>query len=208
MGNHEAEFLADPTNSKASGSDGLDPELQAVGLAPGQTASGGDDIGAFIRNLPVAARVDDWFFVHAGKTDGRSIAQLSEELRRGVDASGFGAPVLSATDSLLEAKLEKSGPQWWDATNAAQQLLGQWTEALGAKHLVMGHQPGAVSFADGTNRPADKMFQKYGGLLFLVDAGLSVGVDKTGGALLHVTNVGTSTVSWHEVGPNGSVKDL
>jgi hypothetical protein len=208
MGNHEAEFLADSSNSKASGPDGIDPELQAIGLTPAQTAAGDDDIGAFIRNLPFAARVDDWFFTHAGKTDGKTIAQLSSDLQTGVDSSGFGAPVLSATDSLLEARLAKSGPQWWDATNDAQTLLTQWTQALGAKHLVMGHQPGAVVFSDGTQRAADQMVQAYGGLLFLVDTGLSVDADNTGGALLHVTGVGSSRVSWQEVRPNGSTKSL
>jgi hypothetical protein len=208
MGNHEAEFLADPTNSKASGSDGIDPELNSIGLTPAQTAAGDDDIGQFVRNLPFAARIDNWFFAHGGKTGGKTIAQLSDDLRSGVDSSGFGAPVLSAADSLLEARLAKTGPQWWDATNDAQGLLTQWTRALGTTHLVMGHQPGAVGFADGTSRAADQMMQKYGGLLFLVDTGLSVGADNTGGALLHVTSVGGTNEAWREVLPNGSTKSL
>jgi hypothetical protein len=208
MGNHEAEFLADPNNTKATATDGFDPELASIGLSPTVTAAGGDDIGAFVRDLPIAARVDDWFFVHAGKTDGRTIAQLESALRTGIDASGFGAAVLSDPNSLLEAKLSKSGPQWWDATGDAASLLSQWNAALGCKHLVMGHQPTTVGFADGTTRARDVMYAAYGGLLFLVDTGASVDVDATGGALLHVKGAGGSAPTWEEVFPDGTTQPL
>jgi hypothetical protein len=208
MGNHEAEFLANPENSKATGSDGLDPELATIGLTPDATAAGGDDIGTFIRNLPFAARVDDWFFVHAGDTEGATVADLESTLTSGVDATGFGAPVLSATSSLLEARLSGSPPQWWDATGDATTLLTTWTKALGVSHLVMGHQPGAVGISNGPDRAKDQMAAEYGGLLFLIDTGLSVDVDDTGGALLHVTNVGAATEAWEEILPDGSVKAL
>lgn len=204
MGNHEAEFLANPTNSKASAATGIDPELQAIGLTPQQTAAGQDDVGAFILHMPFAARVDDWFFVHAGNTNGQSLSALSTALQMGVDSMGFGAPILSDTSSMLETKLSGSGPQWWDATNNPTTLLTQWTNALNAHHLVMGHQPGAVGFASGPQRAQDQMFKAYGGLLFLVDTGLSVDVDATGGALLHVTGVGTAQEAYEEVHPNGT----
>ncbi|HEX4514294.1 MAG TPA: metallophosphoesterase, partial [Polyangiaceae bacterium] len=204
MGNHEAEFLADPNNSKATSTDGLDPELQSIGLDASATANGADDIGAFLRGLPIAARVDDWFFVHAGDTGGQSIAALESAIETGVNANGFGATILSDPSSMLEAKLSSSAPQWWDATNDPAALLGQWTQALGVKHLVMGHQPGSFSFADKTTRPSDAMFEYYGGLIFFVDTGMSVGVDATGGALLHVTSPGVAGESWKEIFPNGS----
>jgi len=207
MGNHEAEFLANPKNDKASKSDGLDPELQSIGLTPEDTAAGKNDIGSFLRNLPFAASVNNWFFAHAVKTNGSTLAELSKSLQDGVDSAGFGAPILAADDSLLEARLGKSSPQWWDATGDAQGLLAQWSQALGASHLVMGHQPGVVAFSDGTQRAADQMFQKYG-LIFLIDTGLSVGADHTGGALLHVMGPGTPSESWEEVLSDGSRKAL
>jgi len=208
MGNHEAEFLADPENSKATGSDGLDPELATIGLTPDATAAGDDDIGKFLRDLPFAARVDDWFFVHAGDTEGASVADLTTTLTNGVNAMGFGAPVLSATSSLLEARLSSSPPQWWDATGDATTLLATWTKALAVSHLVMGHQPGGVGIRNGPDRAKDQMAAEYGGLLFLIDTGLSVDVDDTGGALLHVTNVGAPNEAWEEILPDGSVKRL
>jgi hypothetical protein len=211
MGNHEAEFFADPNNDKATktGTDeGIDPELSAIGLTPDATAAGDDDIGLFLRDLPIAARVDDWFFAHAGKTDGLTTVALSAEIQNQIDDAGFGASVLSDDASILEARLNNSPPQWWDATNDAGALLTEWTNAVGAHHLVMGHQPGAVGLAGSPNRGNDDMFAAYGGLLFLIDTGMSVGVDNTGGALLHVKNAGTVTVSWEEVLPNGSKKSL
>ena len=208
MGNHEAEFLADPSNDKASGEAGIDPELEAIGLSPDATAAGDDDIGSFLRHLPIAARVDDWFFVHAGKTDGLTAAALTSAIVTQVDLAGFGAPILSADASLLEARLEASPPQWWDVTGDAGALLANWSAAVGAHHLVMGHQPGAVGLSGSPNRNADEMFAAYGGALFLIDTGSSVGADNTGGAVLHVKNVGTATVSWEEVLPNGSKKSL
>ena len=206
MGNHEAEFLADPTNSKADSSGGLDPELTSIGDTPADTAAGDNDIGKFIRDMPIAARVDDWFFVHAGKTDGKSVAQLASDLQSGIDSGGFGATVLSASDSLLEYKL--SSGNWWDATGDATSLLTQWTTALGVKHVVMGHQPGAVTFADGSKRAQDAIVQKYGAMLFLVDTGMSSGVDNTGGAVVHVTNAGGASEAFQEVLPNGNTRSL
>lgn len=208
MGNHEAEFLADPLNSKAAGKDGIDPQLVSLGLTPQATAAGQNDVGAFIRGLPIAAKVGSWFFVHGGKTGGKSVAQLSMDLVTGIDGAGFGAPVLSATDSLLEARLSGAGPQWWDATGNPTALLTTWTQALGVSHLVMGHQPGSVGFADGSTRGADQMAQKYGGLLFLVDTGLSVGADATGGAWLHVTKPGAPGEAFEEVLPTGATRAL
>jgi hypothetical protein len=208
MGNHEAEFLADPKNDKAERSNGLDPELSSAGLDVCGTAAGDDDIGRFIRTLPIAARVDDWFFVHAGNTGGLTLARLESELESGIDAMGFAAPIVAGSDSLLEARLSSSPPQWWDATGDAAKLLTAWTAALGAKHLVMGHQPGKVGFADGTKRSADEMTEHYSGRIFLVDTGMSVDVDDTGGALLHVVHVGTASESFTEVKPDGSVHTL
>ena len=55
-------------------------------------------------------------------------------------------------------------------------------------HIVQGHQPGAVEFPDGQKRKKDDLFQRYG-LLFLIDTGMSRGVDgdKSSGGALHIT---------------------
>jgi hypothetical protein len=46
-----------------------------------------------------------------------------------------------------------------------------------------------VAFADGVKRERGEMFQRFG-LLFLIDTGMSEGVDDSGGAVLHITTPG------------------
>jgi hypothetical protein len=64
-------------------------------------------------------------------------------------------------------------------------LLAKYVATLGVKHLVQGHQYNAVKFPDGKNRKEERFFQYYG-LLFLIDTGMSEGIEdseSTGGAL-------------------------
>ena len=68
--------------------------------------------GEFLCGLPFAARVGDWFFSHGGNTAGRSMAQISADIMRGVDEDGFGTKALTAPDSLLEARLGDGKAQW------------------------------------------------------------------------------------------------
>jgi hypothetical protein len=113
--------------------------------------------------------------------------------------------VLSASDSLLELKFSQA-IFWETAGGTPEATLAQWTAALGVHHIVMGHQAGSVSFADGVQRKADKIFQRYG-KIFLVDTGMSVGVDGTGGALLYVADP-TDAGSAEIITPDGVHKPL
>lgn len=214
------------------GQDLPDP-LDGVTFTPAGTAAGNNDVGAFIHGLPFAARVNDWFFVHGGKTGGQTIDQIRLDVQSKLDSRGWtGKDGALTTDpssalypaslvfdngaagTMLEARLAKTPAkvQWWDpvstatgatATANAVGLLTQWTQALGVRHIAMGHQPAAVAFLDGSpNRPADTIFQYPNasvttlapgapqGLIFLVDTGMSAGNDSTGGGLMHVVNPG------------------
>jgi hypothetical protein len=207
MGNHEARFLSRPRQEAKTSA--FAKELLARKIDPEAVAAGTDELGlgAFLRSLPFAARVNGWFFAHAGNTHGRSLDDLARNLRDGVTKAGFGAPVLSARDSLLEARLHPS--PWWersgDSGDAGRKRLEAYLKALGARHLVIGHQPGAVSFADGSKRRAGEMSQRLGGLVFLADVGMSRGVGLSTGALLRV-HAGGSRAS--ALFPNGSTKTL
>jgi hypothetical protein len=53
-------------------------------------------------------------------------------------------------------------------------------------HIVEGHVPSPVEFHDGVKRDRGEMFQRLG-LLFLIDTGMSEGVNDSGGAVLHIT---------------------
>lgn len=189
LGNHEAEFLADPTASKVAD---FAMELKAAGIAAEDVAAGRHPLGVYLRGLPAAARVRDWFFCHAGYTAGRTLARLRADLQSGIDAQGFQTPALLDADSLLEARIDS--PAWWERPGDPQGVLPQYAQALGVRHIVMGHQPGSYSFADGMTRSKGMMFQRFG-ILFLTDVGMSQGVKYSQGALLRIQTRGAQTTA-------------
>ena len=212
MGNHEAEFLTgiakagrDPAKpgKKAAPKavttalpDSFIDDLERNRLDRGAILGCHGDIGEFLCSLPFAARVGDWFFSHAGNTAGQSIIQLSEALERGVTKDGFLAKELSDPDSILEARLGAENP-WFRPTRNSRQTerdaLTTDAAALGVGHMVQGHQPGDVEFADGVVRHKGEMFQRWG-LLFLIDTGMSQDIDDSKGALLSISR-GVSAVA-------------
>jgi len=185
MGNHEAEFLAEPAGKKTRE---FAAELKAAGLDPTDVANCNGDLGQFLCNLPIAVRVNDWFFSHGGNTKNRTIPELSAAIEAGFDKDGFASTELIGDDSILEARLKgRHGLPWFydgDPDTKPQKLLAQYAKNLGVGHLVQGHQPGPVKF-DGRKREGYTFFQRYG-LLFLIDSGMSRGIeesDSTGGAM-------------------------
>jgi Calcineurin-like phosphoesterase len=210
LGNHEARFLADPGNEKARN---FVKELREANIDAAEVAACHGDLGQFLCSLPFAARVRDWFFAHAGDTNGRNIDALAAEIRKGVDRDGFGSPQVVGKGSILEADLaRKAGSRPWlepeGRTRSERQVLADYTSALGVTHIVQGHEPGKIVFADGTSRKSGEMFQRYG-ILFLADTGMSKGVGKSEGAVLRIKEDngqeavaicadGTKTTIWDE----------
>jgi hypothetical protein len=117
-GNHEAEFLADPAAPKGKQ---FAAELAAIGVRPSDVAECKGDIGDFLCSLPFAARVNQWFFAHAGNTGGRSLGQLDADLQHGVAKDGFATAQLLGDDSVLEARLngKGGGRPWIDGNRQA-----------------------------------------------------------------------------------------
>jgi arylsulfatase A-like enzyme len=191
MGNHEAEFLAAKPGKKRNRlTDGPSffNELKAAGIDPAQVIAGHDSggIGQFLRDLPIATKVNDFFFCHAGNTHGLTLQQLDSNLMRDIDRDGFAAPILSDPDSMLEARMHPT--PWWENGATGDKTVKTNLQALGAKHLVFGHQPGKVEFADGSTRKRDELFQKFDGEVFMIDTGMSRGADSGRGALLLIHN--------------------
>lgn len=211
-GNHEAEFLADPTGSKTKE---FQQELTKAGIKPQDVANGTDSagIGQFLLCLPFASRVNDWFFAHAGSTKGRTYLQLVSDLQTGFDKDGYNAKVLLGDKGLLEARM-KPAP-WWEKPDdkpmeSVARLMG-YADALGVQHIVFGHQPGTYDFNNGSKRKKGTMFPNFDGLVFLIDMGMSKGIDPpdgySKGALLRIERDGgreTATA----VFPDGSQKEL
>jgi hypothetical protein len=201
MGNHEAEFLggvgktpkASAKAPKVAKIDDFVSELEGMGGDPASVRECRGDIGEFLCSLPLAAKVGDWFFSHGGNTAGRGLARLSQALEQGVSKDGFSTTELSNPDSLLEARLG-AGNVWFhpsgdDALKTERGILTADAAALGVRHMVQGHQPGDVDFADGVARHKGEMFQRWG-LLFLIDTGMSADIDDSKGALLRISREG------------------
>jgi hypothetical protein len=189
-GNHEAEFLADPTAPKGQE---FAKQLKAAHIDPREVGACEGEIGDFLCSLSFAARVGDWFFSHGGNAGGRTVAQLTADLQGGVDSDGYRTKQLIGDESILESRLNGEGRAiWMDAglpDRGERALLADYARALGVAHIVEGHVPSPVAFADGVTRNRGEMFQRFG-LLFLIDTGMSEGVDDSGGAVLHITRGG------------------
>ncbi|HWB13514.1 MAG TPA: metallophosphoesterase [Pirellulales bacterium] len=192
MGNHEAEFLADPDDDDKA--EQFVAELEQAEIKPEKVAAGTDKlgIGQFLAGLPLAVKVNDWFFAHAGSTQGLTLATLDGEIKDSVKAEGFDTHVLLGKRGLLEARLKPL--PWWeregDTAAESQARLRGYATALGVKHLVMGHQPGKATFSDGTTREAGEMTQKFDGLIFFIDVGMSKAINKSKGAALKIEQHG------------------
>ena len=163
IGNHEAEFMGKPGKNKQ---EEFRTELEKRGLDADKVADGETDYGRWLRQRPLAAKVNSWFFCHAGETKGETIAQLGDSFRQKVDADDWKSHFLIGADSILEAQ------KWWrDRAAVDRDLVG-----VKAAHIVFGHDPGA--FTKG------KIDQRFEGRVFRIDVGMTPPVNYSKGALL------------------------
>jgi hypothetical protein len=202
LGNHEAEFLADPTNPKAAP---FVMELQAAGLDPAKVAQGDSPYGQWLRTRPIAARVDEWFFSHAGNAQGLSAQAIGQQFKQLFDAGTFSDAFLIGPDSVLEAR------EWWTTGTSSIDVIDADLAALPAGHVVFGHEPGKVTFPDdpaGT-RHAGEMAMRYEGRLFLIDTGMSYAVGDSFGAILQIVRgQGGAASTATAVFPDGTTTEL
>jgi len=187
MGNHEAEFLADPQNKKASSTgedaNGIDGELATKHIAPADLARGADadGRGRWLIELPFAVRIKKWFFAHGGNTGGESIAALGKRLQASVDKNGFGDKDITGKTSILEA-------QGWYGNQDKDDTGRRYADALGVKHIVFGHDPGAFG------EHGHVLASKDGSLVKLdVAMGLHDKRAVARGLLLHIVTKGNDT---------------
>jgi hypothetical protein len=190
VGNHEAEFLDDPENDKATKDDGVDVEIRARGEQPVDVAGGRDPRGAWLRDAPFGARIRGWFFAHAGDTHGRTVRELGDALRAGVIAHDYHDEEIVGPASLLESR------DWY----ADPSIAPRNASALGVRHIVFGHQPSALG-------PRGEIATARDGLLFRIDCGMSPGVDDSSGRLLRVRIDGGVEVA-ESLAPDGAVREL
>ena len=191
LGNHEAEFLADPENSKATGTDGIDVELANDHITPEDVAAGNDMEGVWLRNLPFGAHLDRWFFSHAGDTGGHSVGELETMLESAVSANGYSDPAVIGSSSILESR------DWYSASSST---AADNASALGVVHIVFGHTPSALGARGAIATSTD-------GVLYRIDCGLSPDVDDSTGRLLRI-HIHAGTESVDELDPSGHVRAL
>jgi hypothetical protein len=178
-GNHEAEFLANPDRKKANE---FRDELRSKGMDEDAVARGDTQYGEWLMNRPFAARINDWFFSHAGNTSGKSLNELAVGFRTAVDKGDWRSPFIIGDDSLLEAQ------QWWRGEGKAKELLDNYLAAIKCKHIVFGHDPSAF-------HNKGEIGQEKDGRIFLIDVGMSPAIDYSKGALLFITTSGNEVVA-------------
>jgi hypothetical protein len=187
MGNHEAEFLQDPKNDKATrtgeDSDGIDNELDADKIDPESLVKGTDIAGRgkWISSLPFGVRVKKWFFAHGGNTQQLSIKDLSKKLEDGVDGNGYGDKHITGSDSILEAENWYSSPDKDDCGKKE-------ADALGVNHIVFGHDPKGLGVRGA-------IAASKNGILVKIDTAMGIhdGSTPNKAYLLHVTTKGKDT---------------
>jgi Calcineurin-like phosphoesterase. len=179
LGNHEAEFLANPWNKKA---DEFRLELKSRGINPESLPRGENAYGTWMMNRPFAARVNDWFFAHGGNTSGKTIEELGDDFRQAVDKRDWGSPTLIDDSSLLEAR------EWWKQDAEPDALLDQYLKALKTRHIVFGHDPSAFHHKGEIGQQRD-------GRIFLIDVGMSPAIDYSQGALLLIDTINQEVVA-------------
>lgn len=184
LGNHEAEFVANPTEEKTAQ---FHAELTRRGYRPAAVATGHTKYGRWLLTRPVAALIDGWFFCHGGNTNGMSAREIAVAYQRDFSPAGepqFQDPFLIGSNSLLEAR------EWWHAGSggSSAETLDVDLNRVPARHIVFGHDPRHVRFPDDPagDRAKGTMAARYDGRIFLIDVGMSHAMGYSAGSLLRI----------------------
>jgi hypothetical protein len=139
LGNHEAEFLADPNDdSKATE---LLHELKDQGIPVTDLTRKTSARGIFLHSEPLAAKVGNWLFGHAGLFPKMSWNDFKARAEKTLTAGNYGDSFLSGSDSILEAK------NWWEDQSTRDDLETRLSKE-GIFGVVLGHQPAAFNYPD------------------------------------------------------------
>ena len=179
LGNHEAEFLADPTNKKAAP---LRDELQAKGSDVSSLLDPAGPRGHFLRSMPVAARVGrHWLFCHAGWIPQMPYADFVGRAESVLRAADYSSDFLIADDSILEKRAGSDGGKWWENAADVQDLKDRLTQA-GLYGVVFGHQPAAFGLLGAIG-----LYETKDARLIKIDSGMAPDAGAHPGHLLQFT---------------------
>ncbi len=228
-GNHEVEFMEEANDSpcgtpcnracqkgfKKAKTKKFVEELAEQGINPQDVAKGCDKkgIGQFLKNMPFAARVNDWFFVHAGLPEVITLSKLEAKIKQQVNLAGLDADILlsdNAKNGILGVRMKSpinKKANWWNPKGEAdgnpeelrRRVFGLSEGNVKIKHLVFGHQPKKYKIATNPakiTRPAGTIFQAFNALVILVDVGMSRGVfEENMGAILKIKDSGKEVLT-------------
>lgn len=196
LGNHEAEFLASPGDARKAAE--LYAELQAKGVPVTDLTDPSKPYGKFLLSEPLAARVGRWLFCHAGRYPGPDWASFKSAAAAALGAGSYGADLLQADDSILEAK------DWWKDP-AGRASLENKLEAAGLYGLVQGHQPKAYGFPN-------RIGALDGGRLVKIDNGMAPEAGSHAGSILRFPRPAqmnaAATPDMEVVAPDGSTSPV
>ncbi|MFZ3229665.1 MAG: metallophosphoesterase [Pseudobdellovibrio sp.] len=172
LGNHEAEFLADPSDDKKAKV--LLAELNSQNLPVTDLTSMDSPHGLFLHNEPVAARVGRWLFCHSGFFPDMNWADFVAKADKVIGAQNYGSKFLIGNKSILESKD-------WEKSKSTYQPVIDRLDAMNLFGIVFGHQPGAFGIRG-------RSAAKVGGRLIKIDNGMPIEGGSYPGSLLVFTN--------------------
>ncbi len=216
MGNHEGFFLSRPYGHRSDGKprvaarpgasdrqrdtpmpdpdpDRLNAQLRAEGIRPEDVAHGRDPegIGQWLRDLPVAARLGDIDFIHAGSYHGRTLSQVDEAARRAIARDGYDSADLIGDKRDPQAMLNVSGFEH-------PRQVAENHAATDARVTVFGHVTAFREEHGGVG-------VGYDGRLLSIDSHMNIVPDRAAMIRLDTADGETSAVALHV---DGRVEEL
>ncbi len=149
LGNHEAEFLANPNAKKSLV---FRNELSKLHLDPNIIAKGDDAEGRgnFLLRLPIAAKVGEYLFSHAGwYPKGMNWTEFAAKSKALLQSAAYSDALVTGPHSILEEKNETTADgddvKWYDDPGSVKNLEKRISDQ-GLFGIVFGHQPHAFGF--------------------------------------------------------------
>src|SRR3989441_3774915 len=168
LGNHEAEFLANPGTADRhllSSAHHRRKELELPKRPTGEELSN-SEFGRFLRGLPIVAFIGSWLFAHAGYIDAKDDRASVLGYFTGL-ASTWSHEGIERYRAVLDPESIVSNHNWWRHRSRRSRMKVRLAE-LGLDGLVFGHDPDALGFQDVIAMDRDGWFIK-------VDAGMKDG---------------------------------
>jgi hypothetical protein len=164
LGNHEAEFLADPLSADHRLLASAHRMAGQLGLPsrPGAEELASSEFGQFLRSLPVAAFVGSWLFAHAGYVD----AEDGRAYFAGLGSS-WSHPGAGRYRALLDPRSIVAYHDWWKGRGRRERMKVR-LDGLGLNGLVFGHDPAALGVPGAIAMDPD-------GWLIKLDTGMKTG---------------------------------